>query len=86
MYDGNYQYSIKNLSKAIELDPELIDAYLSRGRAYTELDKHAEAIDDYTKVIELNPESVTAYLSRGIAYLVKASTTKLSRITARRLT
>ena len=61
--------AIADLTKAIELDPQLALAYRRRGTAFTaqvELDK---AIADYSKAIELDPEDASTYITRGGVYL-----------------
>lgn len=39
--------SVENLEKSIALDPKVTDAYLLRGRAYQDLGKFPEALNDY---------------------------------------
>lgn len=62
---------IAYFTKALQLNPNLADAYEKRGTHYYFQDKLDKAIQDYTRVIELKPDSVNAYLLRGIAYLKK---------------
>lgn len=62
---------IEYFTKAIQLNPNLAEAYEKRAIHYYfqwQLDK---AIQDYTKVIELKPKRVNAYLMRGLAYFKK---------------
>lgn len=54
-------------SKAIELKPDYINAYINRGVAYDQLKMYAAAISDYDTVIRLNPDNLTAYNNRGIS-------------------
>ncbi|MBI4823391.1 MAG: tetratricopeptide repeat protein [Nitrospirae bacterium] len=65
---GNYKEAISAYSKAIELNPELTDAYNNRGIAYKNLGDYQRAINEYNKAIELNPEFAEAYYNRGPAY------------------
>ena len=60
--------AIVQYTKAIELDPELAEAYNNRGIAYGQKGESDNAIADFDKVIELDPERVEAYNLRGIAY------------------
>ncbi|MGD9037811.1 MAG: tetratricopeptide repeat protein [Syntrophobacterales bacterium] len=62
---------IAYFSKAIQLNPNLADAYEKRATHYYFQEKLDRAIQDYTKVIELKPGSVNAYLLRGLTYLKK---------------
>jgi len=62
---------IECFTKAIQLNPNLAEAYEKRAIHYYfqwQLDK---AIQDYTRVIELKPKRVNAYLMRGLAYFKK---------------
>ena len=72
---GNFLMMLKQMdqaiaaySRAIELNPELADAYNGRGAAYGSKREHDRAIEDYTKAIELDPEDAIAYYNRGISY------------------
>ena len=62
---------IAYFTKAIQLNPNLADAYEKRATHYYFQEKLDRAIQDYTKVIELKPDSVNAYLLRGRTYLKK---------------
>ena len=66
---SQYPRAIANFNKAIELNPNFAEAYLSRGNAYGNQDKSSLAISDYNKAIELNPNLIQAYSNRGRAYL-----------------
>jgi tetratricopeptide (TPR) repeat protein len=66
--NGKNDEAIKDFTKAIELNPELADAYSNRGSAYAEISKFEEAIKDYTKAIGLNPGLAAAYLNRSTVY------------------
>ena len=59
----NYLQAQENFDKAVELDPELAEAYYFRGRVQLDDDK-AEA--DFTKAIELKPNYPEAYFRRGL--------------------
>ena len=60
---------IKHFSKAIELDPEYIDAYLYRGDSKYLLGHYDEAIKDYDQAIQINPEFADAYYKGGLALI-----------------
>jgi len=62
---------IEYFSKALELDPNLAEAYGKRGAHYLFQGKLDQAIQDFTRVIELKPRSAAAYQMRGVAYLKK---------------
>jgi tetratricopeptide (TPR) repeat protein len=58
-------------TKAVELNPKLVEAYEKRALHYYYQRRYDKAIQDYTKVIELKPEGAEAYRMRGSAYLKK---------------
>ena len=62
---------IECFSKAIQVNPNLVDAYEKRGIHYYFQRRFDKAIQDYTKVVDLKPHSVDAYLMLGRAYLRK---------------
>ena len=51
--EGDYQGAIDDYSKAIELDPENPDLYISRARLKILLKYFQGAIDHYSKALEL---------------------------------
>ena len=63
----DYYGAIKVLTKAIELDPQYIDAYINRGNSKNALKDHYGAISDFTKAIEIDPKDDDAYYNRGNA-------------------
>jgi len=64
----NWDESVAEFTKAIEIDPRYADAYNGRGLAYTMRAKFEQAISDYTKAIEIDPRFAEAYSNRGHAY------------------
>ena len=66
----DYQQAIKDFDKAIELNPNLAEAYNNRGLVYGKLGNLQQAIKDFDKAIELNPKYAEAYCWRGIAYVI----------------
>ena len=60
--------AIEDYVKAIELNPDYVDAHYNRGGAYVNKGDYDRAIEDYTKAIELNPDYADAYKNRGFAY------------------
>jgi tetratricopeptide (TPR) repeat protein len=52
---SQYDAAIKDLSRAIKLDPAYAHAYASRGAAYYEKDQAGKAIADLEKAISLDP-------------------------------
>jgi tetratricopeptide (TPR) repeat protein len=62
---ANYKGAIDDISKAIDLRPNIGDMYFDRAGARKKLGDHKGAIGDYTKAIELNPNDADAYSARG---------------------
>ncbi|MEZ4721828.1 MAG: tetratricopeptide repeat protein [Flavobacteriales bacterium] len=65
---GQNDEALNLYNKAIQTDPEYLDAYLKRAFVYSIQEKHQLAIQDYDKIIELNPKNSYMYVSRGSAY------------------
>ena len=62
---------IEYFTKALQLNPNLTEAYEKRAIHYYLQRRFEKAIQDYTRVIELKPHRVNAYKMRGLAYLKK---------------
>jgi tetratricopeptide (TPR) repeat protein len=72
----NYKYTdglsdhsgtIKDCTKAIELNPNSKEAYINRGVAKYRKRHYEDAISDYDKALELDPKDAEAYCLRGLA-------------------
>ncbi|MBN1804945.1 MAG: tetratricopeptide repeat protein [Sedimentisphaerales bacterium] len=66
--DGEYEQAFSELTEAIEIDPGLARAYVTRGMAYNDKGKHDLAIADFTRLIEIKQTDARAYNYRGMAY------------------
>jgi len=60
--------SIAEYTRAIEIDPNLAAAYSNRGSAYGEKGDYDKAIAEYSTAIKLAPGLADTYRNRGIAY------------------
>lgn len=58
---------LSDLNTAIELNPNYVEAYLSRGIEKYDLEDYQGAISDYTKAIEIDKKNFDCYAYRGIA-------------------
>ncbi len=64
-----YKEAIEDYTKAIEYDPEYLDAYEERGNAKESLGKYQEAILDYNRAIQINANDNT-YNYRAISRIL----------------
>ena len=64
--------AIDDYIKAMQLNPDYVDAYYNRGNIYGEQGDFDSAIADYTKAIHLDPDYADAYKNRGLAYSGKS--------------
>jgi len=74
--NGNYQKSILCYLKALELEPEFIDAMDNLGNSYRYLNKFDSAEYWYNKSIRLYPEGYIAHQNLAIVYLSTARSEK----------
>jgi tetratricopeptide (TPR) repeat protein len=59
--------AIDDYTRAIDLNPSYLDAYLRRGTfAYRVLKRYEASLADFDRAIELKPDCAYAYLHRGI--------------------
>jgi tetratricopeptide (TPR) repeat protein len=65
-----YNRAIADLTKAIELDPELASAYAMRGAAYAMKGEAAKAVSDLKKAIELSDDPVVLNMAQDILDLL----------------
>ena len=65
---NDYEKSLRDSTKAIDLLPTLEDTYITRGNAYRGLNMPQLAIMDFTTAIKLDPNDEVAYYNRGCVY------------------
>ena len=68
-----YRKAIGYYTRAIELKPDYIEAYLKRGLSKVEIDSNQSAILDFTKLIELKPNGEIYYLRANSEWSLKDS-------------
>ena len=56
---NDLEAAIVDFSRALELDPELLNAYLNRGLVLLLQGKDSEAEKDFARVLTLKPEAKT---------------------------
>ena len=65
---GRFEEAIQDYNEAILLDPQRVEAFNNRGRAYLNIDQAGKAIEDVDQVLRLDPQLAEAYYNRGLAY------------------
>ncbi len=65
---ARYNQATLSFDRAIALKPDMVDAYLMRGRAYVQQSDPEKALRDFSKVIELRPGDSAGWIARGDAY------------------
>ncbi len=73
---GDHDKAIADLTKAIELNPNIDQTYYFRGTSLLLKRDYDKAITDFAKVIELNPNRVESLNNRSIAYEEKGMFTE----------
>ena len=72
-YDIDYFLgAIEEYTKALELNPELQEAYKYRGMSSHELRRYDDAINDFTKLIIMDDKNDKYYELRSTSYVAKA--------------
>ena len=65
---GDYDEAITILRRVLELDPQLVSAYIQMGQVYGESDQRNEAIESFKKAVQLDPSFGEAYYRLGLTY------------------
>jgi tetratricopeptide (TPR) repeat protein len=65
---GRVDEALDHLRKALEIEPDLADAYVSLGNALVQKGRTDEAIAQYRRALELQPGLVKAHTNLGVAY------------------
>ncbi|MBL4809675.1 MAG: tetratricopeptide repeat protein [Phycisphaerales bacterium] len=71
---GLYEAAEKELLKALELNPDAVDARLDLAELYLRLDRDLEASDLVEQVQKINAENRRSMLLKGILYFHKGNT------------
>jgi len=65
---GKYRDANLHFTRAIEIRPQLADAYLERGVSHRYLNEMDAALADLDQAVALNPNLARAYSARGFIY------------------
>lgn len=64
---GQYRAAIKHYDAALQLNPDLTEAYHNRGALRNVFGQHKKAIADWNAALKRDPELTEAYYNRGAA-------------------
>jgi tetratricopeptide (TPR) repeat protein len=65
---GNYERAIQEFTAAIEIRPQMGDAYAARADSYVALRQYARAIDDYTQALALHGDDPFTCAKRAFTF------------------
>ncbi len=65
---NKWELALADYNKAIQINPNYVEAYYNRGILYSKQKRRDLALPDYNKVIEVNPDFAQAYKNRGLIY------------------
>ncbi|MBI2152452.1 MAG: tetratricopeptide repeat protein [Candidatus Rokubacteria bacterium] len=65
---GLYYESVGSYKKAIELDPQFLDARMGLGEVYEDKGLYEDAIREYRKVVELDPQHTGGLYNLALVY------------------
>ena len=64
---GRYEEEIECCNRAIELDPNCLDAWNNMAFAFGMLDRFEEKIECCDQALAVDPENATAWNNKGVA-------------------
>jgi tetratricopeptide (TPR) repeat protein len=73
MQQGDVDRAMEKYNEAIALNPKLANAYLGRGRVYSQKKDLNRATRDFTTAVFLDPKLADAYLERGKVHWKKGA-------------
>jgi tetratricopeptide (TPR) repeat protein len=70
------EHALRDLNRALSLDPKMAEAWLFRGVAWFDKQDYPRAIADYDEALKLNLRLVAAYSNRGVVRLIQGKITE----------
>ncbi|MHC9543739.1 MAG: tetratricopeptide repeat protein [Vulcanimicrobiota bacterium] len=71
--EKQFEDSLENLQKAVDIDPNMVDAHIQLGRTYAMLGKLKEGESEFRKAVEIDPASADGYFYLGNMCLINGS-------------
>ncbi|MGH7262932.1 MAG: tetratricopeptide repeat protein, partial [Candidatus Rokuibacteriota bacterium] len=65
---GLYYESVSSYKKALELDPQFLEARMGLGEVYEDKGLYEDAIREYRKVVELDPQHTGALYNLALVH------------------
>ena len=66
---GRYEEAIRDLSQAIRLEPDWIEALFQRGEAYNLWGRPEQAASDFSAILAVKPRDASTHFQRGLCLL-----------------
>lgn len=66
MHEGNGDHAVRSFKSALKINPDLIDAYIGMGLAYSRMDKYEEMADAFRQAIQVDPHTVRKWAKSSI--------------------
>ena len=63
---GQYRAAVKRYNRALEVDPEDVDAWVNRGHALCQLEHYDLALESFQQALKLAPQRATAWHGQGL--------------------
>ena len=70
---NQYDNALKDITQAINIQPNNTLGYICRGFIYNRKGNYSEALNDYTAAIKLEPKNALAYFGRAIVHIAMAN-------------
>ena len=67
LMQGHVALAEAHIARAIAINPDMAAAYVNRGRALLELDRHKDALASFKRAVALSPDSAGAHAGCGEA-------------------
>jgi tetratricopeptide (TPR) repeat protein len=66
MYEGDSRHAVRSFKNALKLNPDLIEAYIGMGLAYSRMDEHVKMAEAFKQAIRIDPTAVRKWAKSSI--------------------